>query len=92
MLVNFHIFFGALFLDYPCLKYNQWRYQRNAPILDLMENHVKKITQVPDSCFTWVQEKLKMIDVEMGGSILDRLVTVSTLYINKPMLLPKNPG
>jgi len=57
-----------------------------------MENHVKKITQVPDSCFTWVQEKLKMIDVEMGGSILDRLVTVSTLYINKPMLLPKNPG
>jgi hypothetical protein len=91
-LVNFPIFFGALFLDSPCLRYNQWMYQRNAHILDLMESHVKKITQVPDSCFTWVQEKLKMIDVDMDESILDRLVTISTLYINKPMLIPKNPA
>jgi|GEM_PF-1693708 len=92
ILVNLPIFLGALFLDYPRLRYNQWMYQRNALILNLMENHVKKITQVPDSCFTWVQEKLKMIDVEMGESILDRLVTVSTLYINKPMLFPKDPA
>lgn len=58
------------------------RMARKGWALDLMKDHVKRVVQIPNSCYTWTEEKLTMIGVEMPQGTLDKFITVSTLYAN----------
>jgi len=51
--------------------------------LDLISRHVHKVQKTPNSCYTWAEEKLLLIDVKMPTGFLDRFIAVSTLYVDQ---------
>jgi len=55
----------------------------NEQRLKLIQRHVRKIDKIPNSCYTWAEEKLKIIQVEMPQGFLDRFISVSTFYVTR---------
>lgn len=54
-------------------------------LLNLVNEHVHKITKIPNSCYTWAEEKLLAIDVQMPQGFLDQCIAISTLYVNQEL-------
>jgi hypothetical protein len=71
--------------DVPRVAWKDFQIKKKMK-LDLVRDHVTKTKKTPNSCFNWAFDKLKMIDVETPTCIIDKFVTLSTLYANKPIL------
>lgn len=76
--------FGAFVFDDPRVAWRDSQIKERMK-LDLVRDHVTKTKKTPNSCFSWAFEKLKMIDVEIPTCIIDKFVTISSLYVNKPI-------
>ncbi len=84
------LYVASRLIDTPRILVEDKEINENAASISLMSKYVKKTTRAPDSCFTWARDKMKMLDIQMPERPLDRLVSISILYVNKPILHQKS--
>lgn len=62
----------------------RWLYQRIEHIMHLiLRGGMKKRLLQQDSCMTWARDKLRMVDVELSDSGLNRVITDTRRYIHR---------
>jgi hypothetical protein len=81
--------FKLLPISVPFMMYNFFRVgffdlsvNREQRFLELFNKEVKNVIKTPNSCYTWAEEKLLIIDVHLPKNFLDKLIAISTLYVN----------